>query len=452
MARDSLRGNVISNSCTGLCARLRPVGALVSAALVGGCLILLVNSAPAAAKSLKISTPGKPTSLTVIDLDSALAVSWQPPASDGGSPITGYTVTATSKSSSSSTCSTTGATTCTVSDFPVTTQDSVVVQAENSKGFSKKSTKVKTRAGDVPECSYLGLNTDLESCRLAGFDLADAYLQGANLTGASLAATNLGDADLFGATLTLVTSGGINGNPSELPNGWTLTDGYLIGPEANLTSANLDDANLADADLIDAYLSSANLANADLAAADLAGTDLSGTDLTGVSSGGITGTPSDLPPGWIVTDGYLIGPGADLTNANLTNADLASADLTNANLAGADLSGTDLTGVSSGGITGAPSSLPSGWVLTDGYLVGPSANLTDANLTNADLGGANLNGVNLASVNLTGVTSGGITGTPSGLPSGWVVTDGYLVGPSANLTDAELTNANLAGADLSGAN
>jgi uncharacterized protein YjbI with pentapeptide repeats len=168
--------------------------------------------------------------------------------------------------------------------------------------------------------------------------------------------------------------------------------------------------------------------------------------LAGVSSGGITGTPV-LPAGWILVDGYLVGPQANLTDASLSSADLAGADL-----AGTELSGAALSGVSSGGITGTPSSLPIGWLLVEGYLVGPQANLTNAGLVDAVLTNSDLNGTNLTGADLSGVVSGGITPFPAYLPADWTFVAGYLLGPSANLTSADLSNVDLGPADLTGAN
>ena len=139
--------------------------------------------------------------------------------------------------------------------------------------------------------------------------------------------------------------------------------------------------------------------------------------------------------------GYYIGPGADLSDADLFFANLSGADLiganlsganlTLANLSGADLNSATLIGVISGNITGTPT-LPSGYQMAGGYIVGPSADLTGANLTGADL---------------SGVTSGNITGTPT-LPSGYQMMNGYIVGPGVDLSGADLTNTDLSFADL----
>ena len=63
---------------------------------------------------------------------------------------------------------------------------------------------------------------------------------------------------------------------------------------------------------------------------------VSGADLTGatlerrlgrIASGGLIGTPVNLPTNWELLDGYLIGPFAYLSNAGLTGANLADLDL-----------------------------------------------------------------------------------------------------------------------------
>ena len=91
----------------------------------------------------------------------------------------------------------------------------------------------------------------------------------------------------------------------------------------------------------------------------------------------------------------MIGPAANLTNADLTGVDLAGANLIEATLTGAVLSG-----VSSGGIVSRRTALPANWQITQGYLIGPEANLSGANLTNANLTSANLTGAVLTGANL----------------------------------------------------
>ncbi len=333
----------------------------------------------------------------------------------------------------------------------------------------------------------------LSSADLTGADLTNANLSFANLVGATFSGATLSGTNLTGARFNGVSSGGIIGTPSALPGYWQLTDGYLIGPSASLNNADLTGADLTNADLNGAELIDTNLTNA----------DLSGANLDFVYSEGITGTPSALPTPWLLVDGALFGPdaviggdpdlsGADLTgavlsngyieNANLTDADLADADfsgallqndnLTNANLTdadlGAEITSTDITGanftgavlagVTSASLTGTPAALPVNWVLIEGTLVGPGANLTvgdlgDLDFADLDLAGAlfnadNLTGADFQGANLTGADF--FVGDVGGEDVDTNLTDTNLT--DANLTDADLDDAVLTGANLTGAN
>ncbi|MEC8025671.1 MAG: pentapeptide repeat-containing protein, partial [Myxococcota bacterium] len=313
-------------------------------------------------------------------------------------------------------------------------------------------------------------NTNLSGADLTGADLLGAAFFGADLTGT----------DLSGATLTHVMSANNTGTPLALPTDYFMVSGYIIGPEVwlegellsglDLSGANLEDANfygsslndadlsatnlsnadlsftllwsvnLSDAGLAGAYLYGAALDNADLSGANLTDADLSNAVLTNVTSGGITGTPSALPTGWTLTHGYLVGPGANLSGADLSYTDLQNVNLTGAvlqgaNLTGADLTDADLTGVTSGNITGTPTALPTDWILINGYLIGPGANVSGVNLSGKDLSGTNLTGTDLTNADLTGTAFTAATLSNSNLTG-------------ANLTDADLTSANLTGAAL----
>ncbi len=366
----------------------------------------------------------------------------------------------------------------------------------------------------------VGYSANLTGANLFGVDLQHVDLHDADLTGATLTGADLGGADLTNAALDDVISGGITGTPASLPSAWILTQGYLVGYSANLTGANLfgvdlqhvdlHDADLTGADLVEADLNGANLAGVDLQHvdfqyanldnADLVGADVSGdnltsasladtnfssaylidTDLTGAELTGTNFTEASLDSATLSeSSAYQTHfNGADLTYANLTYAYVGLADFTFANLdsanlsgatldhptftwtnfTGADLTGAELTGavlveadlssavltkVTSRQITGSQLTLPTGWTLTQGYLVGPGANLNIAELTNADLTGADLAGTNLIAADLTGTTLTGADLTGADL------TGADLTG--ADLTNADLTNADLTNADLTGA-
>ena len=308
--------------------------------------------------------------------------------------------------------------------------------------------------GTVVAAGYLvGPNVNLNNADLSGADLS-----GANIYGANLDQTNLSQAKMAG-----VASGRIVGTP-QLSAGWQLMNGYLVGPEADLTGADLAGVSFKDV--------------------DVSNIDLSGAILDNITSGGVVGNPV-LGSGWVLTAGYLAGPKADLSGANLASADLTGANLTGANLAGADVTGAlmsrvTLTGVKSGGLTGMPT-LAAKWHVFASYLVGPGADLTGADLSNQNFNGldleaanfsgdnlsgttlvaANLRAANLSNADLTdadltdatliGVTSGSLIGLPK-LTAPWQLSStGYLVGPGASLDGADLSKQDLSRTDISGA-
>ena len=493
-----------------------------------------------------LKAPTVPKIVSAVAGNAQVTVSFSPPASNGGSPITGYTVTA---SPGGATC-TTATTSCAVTGLTNGTSYTFVVAATNAAGTSANSSPssavIPTLVADI-----LKFGTNLFALDFTGSDLSNLSLVNADMRQAIMKNVNLQGADLTGALLAGVRSGGISGVPSMLPRNWSLINGYLIGPGANIEGAelsgqNLDNLKLSNANLAKANLTGSSFRNTDLSgvsfeAARLGGCNFSVTNAVMISSnlknsvfevcsyqvtlaesvnqyvgsstssypdtygyfcgyhysrqarygyiydvrgrrtytivgyyfnyqgygcytgygffviryhsithtsypvldaqlfgnlsGGISGSVTGLPSNWSLMNGYLVGPGADLTNANFSNVNLAGV-----NLEGVNLTGTNLTGVSSGSITGTPSALPTNWLLINGYLVGPGANLS----------GANLSGIDLTGANLTGVSSGSITGTPSALPTNWLLINGYLVGPGANLSGANLSGADLSGANLSG--
>jgi len=84
------------------------------------------------------NTAGPPTAVTATASDGAADVLWTAPASDGGNPISGYTVTS---APDGKTCSTTGALTCTVGGLTNGTAYTFTVVAVNAGGSSLPSAK-----------------------------------------------------------------------------------------------------------------------------------------------------------------------------------------------------------------------------------------------------------------------------------------------------------------------
>jgi uncharacterized protein YjbI with pentapeptide repeats len=368
---------------------------------------------------------------------------------------------------------------------------------------------------------------------LTGASFFNAVLYGANLTGANLTRANLATANLtlatlnhanlFGATIRQTNfseaqlvgtkSGELHGRPTELPGRFFTKRGVLFGPGVNLAGQWLVHLDLHHADLARCDLAGANLAFANLTRTSLSGTNLLGATLTGatithtgfhdaelfkpgrlgVRTGGLVGQPRKLPAGFVLADGYFIGPGAYLHNAQLTGLFLPKVNFTGADLDGANFARTVLwkaqfsitalqrTNFSHAGLQGATFSavnlssanlnraillnlrsssvrsrrLPPGWANVNGFLVGPGADLSGSNLSFGRFGRANLTGANLRGTNLTGAflnhtrLVGSLTGriivrgTPPLLPRGWQLFRGYLLGPGAVVTGGPFQNSML---------
>ena len=91
--------------------------------------------APTAAEA-PITVPGSPTKVTAVTGDGEVVVSWDAPVEDGGSTVTGYTVSSTP---GAKTCTTTGSLTCTVNGLTNGTSYTFTVTAKNIEGPSVAS-------------------------------------------------------------------------------------------------------------------------------------------------------------------------------------------------------------------------------------------------------------------------------------------------------------------------
>ncbi len=94
------------------------------------------GDSPSSATVTPGTVPSPPLSVTATPGDSSITVNWQPPTSDGGSPITGYVATASTKGSASS-CPAPEGTSCDIGNLVNGEKYTVTVVATNAFGSSK---------------------------------------------------------------------------------------------------------------------------------------------------------------------------------------------------------------------------------------------------------------------------------------------------------------------------
>ena len=307
----------------------------------------------------------------------------------------------------------------------------------------------------------VGPNVNLINANLANTDLSGVSLVGASMTGANL----------LGANLTRLTSGSITGAASvTLPTSYVARNGYFLGPyvyirgiTTDLSGINITGVQLTGADLSGCVFSNSIFTNVDISAANL-----SRVGFTGLISGGVTGGASStlvMPTGYVVRGGFILGNGVSIPGASLASLNLTDVILTNANIATVDFTGATLTRLVTGGLLNATTAtIPAGYFIRSGFIVGPGVSLASASLTNVDLSGISLANTIMTSANISGastimtrVQSGNITGLDTAtLPTGYVARNGYIIGAGVNASGAALssqtiTSVNMTGIDLSGA-
>jgi hypothetical protein len=106
------------------------------------------------------AAPGAPTSVTGTPGDGQATVSWTAPALLGGSPITGYTATA---SPGGATCTTTGGLSCTVTGLTNGTAYTFTVTATNATGSGPASTASSPVTPSFPGYAAVGPDRVLDT-------------------------------------------------------------------------------------------------------------------------------------------------------------------------------------------------------------------------------------------------------------------------------------------------
>ena len=336
-----------------------------------------------------------------------------------------------------------------------------------------------------PKVKY-GAGTDLSGYNLSDINLSgssfNTNLTSANLTNSNLANTTLTNSNLTNAILNSVYGKLANTTGTTLPSGYVFRNNYIVGPGVNLINADLSGVDLSGIDLSGADLSGANLTNvsgrlvrasgavlpngyvfrnnyvvgprvnltgADLSGVSLSGINLDSTNLTGANLTNVSGQLTSivgtiLPTGYVFKNNYVVGPNVDLRNSNLS-----AMDLSNINISGSNLSGAILTNVSGRVSNTTGTTLPSGYVFRNNYIVGPNVNLTNTDLSGVDLSGVDLSGTTLTGATLTNVSGRLLNTTGATLPNGYVFRNNYIVGPNVNLINADLSGIDLSGVNIS---
>ena len=316
---------------------------------------------------------------------------------------------------------------------------------------------------------------------IGNYVFLNGYIVGAtaNLTNANLYALDLTKVSLFETILTGVSSGDIYwpsvSTQPDLPNGYILKYGYILGSDVNLSGADLSGLDLSNLNL-----SHVNFENAIMAGTNLSNTNLGSANLKGLKlnvAKPIVGFPA-LPSGYQLINGIIIGQNiimyaenllsyANLSNLNFSNIeigystfygiDFSNSDFTNsyvinstfencifsgANVTNTSFAGTNFIGVRiSSPLTGQPASIPGynnvPFSLINGYFIGPTMDLRRANLSGLNLSNINMNNANITDANMTGVMTGGITGPLIMSPMWKLTTNGYLLCPGSNLSNLD---------------
>jgi hypothetical protein len=179
-------------------------------------------------------------------------------------------------------CSTTGATSCTVTGLTDGHAYAAKVRAVNAIGQGRASKPTKFTADQAPDCSNFVPGADLRYCPLGGENLNGVDLAGADLSGARLNNTTFDGANLDDAI-------------------------FSASAEAMVTDATFDNAQMVGADFGDMDVDSSDFLNANLSNASFSGSELYvdsfyGATMTGANLSDVFWNSDECPDGTLSSD------------------------------------------------------------------------------------------------------------------------------------------------------
>jgi uncharacterized protein YjbI with pentapeptide repeats len=272
--------------------------------------------------------------------------------------------------------------------------------SDRTVSYEIKTSIVAGTSGQTTLSYLIGPYINFEGKNLNGIDF-----RGLDLTSVNLMTNDLQNCKSIGITYD---------DPPVLNSGYQIVKSCIVGPYMNIVSADLSDEDLSSVNFF-SVKTRLNTANENTSFPE--GYGFFGQEVDGQVSGSV------------------IGPDIVLIQAELENVDLSEADLTGIR--------TGLT------TTNENTILPTGYKAVGNYILGPNVSLQQVTLTGLDLSGVDFTGCIFRNTKAQGTVT---TDSSTIFPQGYVVSNGFLLGPNINISNIDFASAivDFSTADLTG--